>query len=223
MEKNTLGKEYARIVSKNLNHYIEEKNTDRYELADYLGVGYSTLSNWILGYNAPKMDMIQKMAEFFNIKIRDLIELPNTEKVRYNKVDLVKMPVIGTIPAGTPVEAIQYIDEDDYLYIPKERLRGGKENYFLLRIKGNSMLPKYIDGDVILFYINPMPDNGAEVAVMVNGDDATFKQIFIREDGITLHPYNSLYDDAHYSPEEVRDLPLRVLGVAKSLEYRLLS
>ena len=82
------------------------------------------------------------------------------------------------------------------------------------------MNPKYLAGDVILFFINPSPDSGSEVAAMVNGDDATFKQIFISENGVTLHPYNSLFDDMHYSIKEIRELPVRVLGVAQSLEYR---
>lgn len=199
------------------------------ELSRKTNINEANISHYLRGTYEAKQDKVFLLSKALNVSPSWLIgldvpmEKTNTEIVHYNKEDLVKMPVIGTIPAGTPIEAIQYIDEDDYLYIPKERLRGGKENYFLLRLKGNSMNPKYLDGDVILFNINPTPDSGSEVAVMVNGDDATFKQIFITENGITLHPYNLLYHDAHYSPEEVKDLPLRVLGVAKSLEYRLLS
>lgn len=223
-----LNEKLKRIFSKNLNYYLDKygysriefinKVNEKYPFADFK---YTTITDWIKGNAIPRVDKIEIIANFFGINKSNLIEEnSNTEKVMYDKKDLVKMPVIGSIPAGTPLEAIQYIDDSDCLYIPKSRLRGGQENYFLLRIQGNSMNPKYLAGDVILFFINPSPDSGSEVAAMVNGDDATFKQIFISENGVTLHPYNSLFDDMHYSIKEIRELPVRVLGVAQSLEYR---
>ena len=223
-----LNEKLKRIFSKNLNYYLDKygysriefinKVNEKYPFADFK---YTTVTDWIKGNAIPRVDKIEIIANFFGINKSNLIEEnSNTEKVMYDKKDLVKMPVIGSIPAGTPLEAIQYIDDSDCLYIPKSRLRGGQENYFLLRIQGNGMNPKYLAGDVILFFINPSPDSGSEVAAMVNGDDATFKQIFISENGVTLHPYNSLFDDMHYSIKEIRELPVRVLGVAQSLEYR---
>lgn len=188
-----------------LSQYVSGKTVPGQEKLTILAQALNVSEAWLLGYDVP-------------MEIQE--EKSNAEFVTYKKSNLVKMPIIGTIPAGTPIEAIQDIDEDNYLYIPESRLRGGKENYFLLRIKGNSMNPKYQDGDVILFNINPMPNSGTEVAVMVNGDDATFKQIFIEETGITLHPYNALFKDMSYSVEEVQELPIRVIGVVQSLEYR---
>lgn len=218
------------IFSKRLKIAMNSKNISGNELSRKSGVSPSSISDYLNGKYEAKQDNIHLISKALNVSPSWLMGLDvpmeiqeensNTEEVMYDKKDLVKMPVIGSIPAGTPLEAIQYIDDSDCLYIPKSRLRGGQENYFLLRIQGNSMNPKYLDGDVILFFINPSPDSGAEVAAMVNGDDATFKQIFISENGVTLHPYNSLFDDMHYSIEEIRELPVRVLGVAQSLEYR---
>lgn len=198
------------------------------DIAKIIGVSEPMVTKYMKGKNIPSPDKIFILSEKFNLNPSWLMgyDVPmnlsksNVEKVTYKENELIKMPVIGTIPAGTPVEAIQYIDDNDYLYVPKERLKGEISNYFLLRISGNSMNPKYQDGDVILFLINPSPDNGSEVAIMVNGDDATFKQIYIEESGIRIHPYNSMYPDTTYTAEEVRELPIRVLGVAQSLEYR---
>lgn len=212
-----------------IKHYRNENNLSLRDFASRTSLSHSYISKL---ENNPDSELTipsaKEIAKAMHMSVEELLALldgttifslqPNVEPVKYN--NLVKMPVIGSIPAGTPLEAIQYIDDSDCLYIPKSRLRGGQENYFLLRIQGNSMNPKYLDGDVILFFINPSPDSGAEVAAMVNGDDATFKQIFISENGVTLHPYNSLFDDMHYSIEEIRELPVRVLGVAQSLEYR---
>ena len=193
------------INEANISHYLKGTYEAKQDKVFLLSKALNVSPYWLMGLDVP-------------MEIQE--EKSNAEFVTYKKSNLVKMPVIGTIPAGTPIESIQYIDEDDYLYIPESRLRGGKEKYFLLRISDNSMNPKYLNGDVILFHINSMPNSRAEVAVMINGDDATFKQIFISENGVTLHPYNSLFDDMHYSIEEIRELPVRVLGVAQSLEYR---
>ncbi len=207
---------------------LQIRDMKQIELAEKLGLDRSMITKYINGENGTTNNRLDDIANILNVNPSWLMgyDVPmnlsksNVEKVTYKENDLIKMPVIGTIPAGTPIEAIQYIDDNDYLYVPKERLKGEISNYFLLRISGNSMNPKYLNGDVILFNINPSPDSGSEVAIMVNGDDATFKQIYIEESGIRIHPYNSMYPDATYTAEEVRELPIRVLGVAQSLEYR---
>lgn len=81
------------------------------------------------------------------------------------------------------------------------------------------MEDKYYDGDVILFYRNPSP-HSEQSAVMVNGDDATFKQVHLKENYIVLHPYNNRFEDKVYTKEEIEALPVKILGVAQSIEYR---
>lgn len=210
--KKSIAREYSEIVAKNLNYYISRKNIDRQELADYLGVGYSTLSNWILGYNAPKMDKVQKIAEFFNVEINDLITDKDIESI---DVELIEIPILGSIPAGTPVEAVEDIQGSQL--IPQDVLRYPEKEYFCLKISGSSMYPTYIDGDIVLFHSQYEANNGQDVCVYVNGYDATFKRLMIHEDGLELVAINPEYENKFYTMEECQELPVRVIGVAVKL------
>lgn len=59
---------------KNLIKYLNETNTTQEELAKYIGVGVSAVSNYVQGLNMPRMNKIDKICEFFKIKGTDLLE-----------------------------------------------------------------------------------------------------------------------------------------------------
>lgn len=61
-------------MSKNLKYYIEQSGKDRKELAKIWGFPYSTVTEWINGKKYPRIDRIEKMADYFGIKKSDLIE-----------------------------------------------------------------------------------------------------------------------------------------------------
>lgn len=56
---------------------------------------------------------------------------------------------------------------------------------------------------------------------MVNGNDATFKKIIKSESGITLQPLNAEYDPIFYNNEQIKELPVRIIGVAKEIRRKL--
>ena len=61
-------------MSKNLKYYVERTNKMQKEVAEDLGVAASTFTEWIKGNKYPRIDKIQKMAEYFGIEKRDLVE-----------------------------------------------------------------------------------------------------------------------------------------------------
>ena len=95
-------------------------------------------------------------------------------------------------------------------------LKGGKE-YFAVKIEGNSMEPKYLDGDVLIVLKQNTCENKQDCIVMVNGDDGTFKRVFITEEGITLQPLNPEYVSVSYTNQEVIEKPVKILGVVKEI------
>lgn len=126
-----------------------------------------------------------------------------------------RIPVLGSIPAGIPIELIQ--DIIDYEDISEDMLRGGKE-YFALKVKGNSMWPKYLDGDTIIVLKQDNCESGEDCIVMVNGNDGTFKRVIKKDTGIILEPINQQeYNSVSYSNEDIEKLPVRILGVVKEL------
>lgn len=132
----------------------------------------------------------------------------------------IRISVLGTIPAGIPVEAVE--DVLDWEEIPESWGSGGRE-YFGLRVKGDSMYPRYLEGDTVILRKQPTCDSGNDCAVLVNGDEATLKQVILRQDGsVELRPVNPAYPPRVYSPAEVERLPVHILGVVVELRRKIL-
>lgn len=62
------------IFCKNLNFYMNERDKSRREVSDAIGVSYFTFTDWVKGKNFPRMGMVAKLAQYFDISISDLIE-----------------------------------------------------------------------------------------------------------------------------------------------------
>lgn len=62
------------ILAKNLNKYIFKSGKDRSEIAKELNISYSTLTDWVNGNKYPRINNIEKLAEYFKISKSDLIE-----------------------------------------------------------------------------------------------------------------------------------------------------
>ncbi len=138
--------------------------------------------------------------------------------------DTIQIPVLGTIKAGIPIEA--QADILEYIDIPKNWLKGGKK-FYGLKISGDSMFPKYSENDIVIFeQTNDYTlANNKDCAVMVNGFDATFKNVTLNENGITLVPLNLNNQDNYlptfYNKEEIEKLPVKIIGIAREKRTRL--
>ena len=200
------------IFAKNLQYYMEINNKDRNDLARDLNLPYTTITSWCKGEFYPRIDKIQLLANYFNIQKADLVENRNTLTHTSNSAIVF---VYGTIPAGIPMECIEDIIDTEE--ISSDMLKGGKQ-YFGLKIKGNSMYPEYLDGDTIILEKVENCENGQDCVVMVNGNDGTFKRVFKNETGIILQPLNSEFQPMVYTNEQIKTLPVRIIG--KVVELR---
>ena len=209
--------------AQNLKFLRTRYNLTQEQLANKINSTRSTVNNWENEISEPNLDMIRKLTETFNIKdnivFEDLKSKYNTSFVNLEE-DTINIKVLGRIPAGIPFGAIE--DVIKYIDIPKEWTYGNKE-YFGLLIDGNSMFPKYQNGDIVIFQKceDPIKCNNKDCAVMVNGNDATFKKFIFNNNGVILQPYNSEYEIKSYSPNEVEELPIKVLGYAVQIRRDL--
>ena len=104
--------------------------------------------------------------------------------------ELVNVPVIGTVAAGTPILAEQNIE--DYLPIPAEILPN--KEVFMLKVKGNSMIEAGIyNGDKVIVAKQPNAENGDKVVALVD-DSATVKTFYKENGHFRLQPENSSMD-----------------------------
>lgn len=127
----------------------------------------------------------------------------------------VRIPVLGKVVAGIPLEAIT--DIIDYEEIPAQMAKSG--TYFALQVKGRSMEPTLHEGDVVIVRQQPEVENGEIAIVLVNGDEATVKEVKEGPDGLTLIGHNvGVYSPHFYTREQIQDLPIRIIG--KVVELR---
>ena len=104
--------------------------------------------------------------------------------------EVVNVPVIGTVAAGTPILAEQNIE--DYLPIPAEMLPN--KEVFMLKVKGNSMIEAGIyNGDKVIVAKQPDAENGDKVVALVD-DSATVKTFYKENGHFRLQPENSTMD-----------------------------
>ena len=190
----------------------EQHDMTQSELADICGVSDKAISTWENGRNIPRMGAIQKMADYFGISKSAIIENIVTP------TEVHRVPVLGKIPAGIPLAAIE--DIEGWEELTPSMTRGGKE-YFALAVKGDSMLPDYRDGDVLILRKQESCESGDDCAVIVETEDATFKRVRRSPRGITLQPLNPAYEPTIYSNEEIVSLPVRIIGVVVEVRRKI--
>lgn len=138
-------------------------------------------------------------------------EAESAEQTRehMDRADVVDIPVIGRIAAGTPILAEQNIDET--IPVPARFLPKGTS--FMLTVKGESMVEAGImDGDYILVHQQNTANNGDIVVAMVDGfeSEATVKTFYKEKGHIRLQPENQ-----YMSPIIVSDV--KILGLVKGV------
>lgn len=178
------------------------------ELAKQLFVTASSIGMYERDERTPSNEILKRYAKLFKVTTDYL--LGNNTPVQGQ--DYVRIKVYGSIPAGIPIEAIEDIsDTEDLSYLKFDK----NKEYLGLKVDGDSMFPKYIDGDTVIIEKTHDCESGTDAAVYVNGYDATLKTVIKNPNGtITLKPINPNYAPRTYCPGD--DL-VRILGVVKEI------
>lgn len=181
------------------------------ELGKIVGVQRAAVQKWESGRTQNlKRATIQKLADYFNVSPANFIDSsPGAERKG------VKIPVLGTVAAGMPIYA--YEDVIDYEEIPEEMAETGE--YFALKIKGDSMSPRILEGDVVIVKKQSDVDSGDIAIVLINREEATVKCLKKQQNGIILTAYNpDVWEPKFFSNKEIEQLPVSVIG--KVVELR---
>lgn len=173
------------------------------EIATRIGVDRSTYAKYENGQSEPNFEMTQKLASLFGVTVDFLIGNPPAAGTSG-----IWVPVLGDVAAGVPIEAVENIV--DYEEIDQALAATG--DFFGLRIKGASMAPRILEGDVVIVRKQDDAETGDTAVILINGDSATVKKIKKMPDGIQLIPTNPAYDPMYYTAAEVESLPVRIIG-----------
>ncbi len=190
------------------------------DVATSIGVAKSTIQRYEKGkIEKLKLPIIEAIASVLDVdpawiccKTNEMNSYTPSAPIRG-----VRIPVLGSVAAGIPIEAVE--DILDYEEITPELAATGE--FFALKIKGQSMEPRMLDGDVVIVRKQDDADSGDIAVVLVNGDEATVKKIRKQTDGLSLIPNNPSYDIMFFTPAQVQQLPVRIIGKVVELRGKM--
>lgn len=218
------------IFSQNLKYYMYKYNVDRNTLCDTLGLKYMTVSDWINAKTYPRIDKIEILANYFNIRKSDLVEKQTDKQIDilpvYNQLtDIRKHKVysyahqqldeqnsnlnehrsiylVGSSAAGLPLD---YGDLDaeliDLSNIPAKADKA-------IHIKGDSMEPKIANNSIIFYHEQPTLEIGEIGIFEINGSAVTCKKYYVDYESkkIVLKSINPKYEPMYFTGDQVRIL-----------------
>ena len=198
------------------------KSLSQERLADMIGTTKQAVSNYERGVRKPDIPTIEALCDIFNVSSDYLlgkedvtIRLVGNDGIK--KLDSprgVRIPVFDRVAAGIPIDAIEEVV--DWEEIPEDMAKTGE--FFGLRIKGDSMTPRIVEGDVVIVRQQPDAESGDIVIVRINGDTATCKRLVKHTHGISLISFNPAYPPICFTNEEIEQLPVVIIG--KVIENR---
>lgn len=192
----------------------KEKKLTQSDLAEVLGISRQAYSNYEAGKRQPDNETMLKLAEYYNVSVDYLLGRNENNELSNSSRKGIKIPVLGYVPAGMPIEAIE--DILDYEEITPEMARNGE--HFALKIKGDSMIPNIMDGDIVIVRVQPDVESGETAIVKINGDEATCKRVVKQRSGISIVANNPKYEPIFFTNKEIEELPVTVVG--KVVELR---
>lgn len=194
------------------------------QMADLLHVKQNTYSYWENGKINIDSASLEILAEHFKVNIDYILgktDLPiELSKLHWNDnvkpIDLYKnfnfssIPILGTIAAGNPREAIESGLYDECVYVDTREY--GDAIIFGLEISGDSMEPRICEGDIAIIRSCDWVNSGDIAAVRVNGEDTTLKEVKFEQNGMWLIGINPNFKPIYYSAKECEELPVTVIG-----------
>lgn len=179
------------------------------ELAEKLGtISDKAISSYESGRSSPDLSTLDQIAHALGVKPSYFFSAENDSASLLNAVVLDKMdmiPILGRVSAGIGIPAKE--DLEGLVY----KLSNAD---FALRVKGDSMTPRYPENALVFVKREEQINNGDDVVIIINGDDAVVKTIEIFDEGIMLRSYNMEYRP-QFIPKAKFESECKIVGVVK--------
>lgn len=174
----------------------KESGLTQQDIANVVFVDKTTVSKWELGANYPNQNVQTALADFFKVSVDYLLGRTDIRNANITPPSeaVIDMPIIGSVRGGMDGNVFQE-ETGETRPIATSALHGRPDEYFLLRVRGDSMYPDIMDGDCVLVKKTESVESGSMAVVLYDGDYATVK--FVRyvegEDWVDLISNNPQY------------------------------
>ena len=202
-----------KIFAENLNYYMNINNKTRVDVCRDLDIPYSTFTDWCNANIYPRIDKIEILANYFDIKKSDLVE--RREKVDKLGNPVKEVPLLGTVKAG-----YDYLAQENWIGtidVDASLVKDGGE-YFALKVHGDSMSPVLVENDIVIVKKQDDFETGDIVVAIINGDEATIKKGKKTDNSILLQPLNNNYEPLIFTNDEMKTIPVKIIGIVKQLK-----
>ena len=200
---------------------LSESEFDQKYFAEQIGVKPQTISDWKAGRNKSYTKLIDKIAEFFGVTVDYIL---GKSPVRHGGMEifsnderLVKLPIIGEVAAGYNALA-----EENHIGVEKisaDAISDGYE-YAWLKVKGDSMSPLILNGDLVLIRLQEEVDSGDIAVVIVDEENGVIKRVKYGTKKVTLISENAdEYPPRVFQGKDVNRV--RIWGKAVDLRRKL--
>ena len=191
----------------------QDNNMTQDELAKKIDTSRSNIANYENGKNMPSVDILEKLSKLFDCTTDYLLGKSDN---RNSDVPISKIPILGTVKAGYDWLAEENIV--DYITL-KENIPNVNE-YYALRITGDSMLPLLAEGDLVIVHDQDDVESGQTAVVLINGEEATVKKVVKTNEGIELHAMNPYYPVKKFTFEDMQKIPVKIIGRVKEAKIK---
>ena len=209
-------------ISSRIQQAMDIRGLKQTDLVERTKISKGSLSSYVSGRYAPKQNNIYLLAKALNVNVEWLMgaDIPMTyfkEAGSSEHNSAVRIPVLGRVAAGIPINAIE--ETIDWEEIPAEM--AGSDEYFGLRIKGDSMSPRIMDGDTVIVRRQDDADTGDIVIAIVNGNDGVCKRLRKTDSGIMLISLNPAYDPMVFDHSDIDTIPVNIIGRVVELRGKM--
>ena len=142
-------------------------------------------------------------------------QLKNIGTMYVSNTSLVRLPILGKIKAE-----YDYMSQENwvgYADVEKAIIQDGCE-YFALKIVEDSMSPLLIENDIIIVQKQDDFESGDIVVATINGDEAIIRKGKKSDNNILLQPLNSTYEPLIFTYDEMKKIPVEIIGIVKQLK-----
>lgn len=184
---------YSKNAVKRIQELVKQKGISVHRFEMECGLSNATVQGWIKYNNVPSAESLRKVADYFGVTVDYLLGV--RQEADFDTEAVVWFDELGVVRAGYG-GSVNEIPTGKKICIPTSMLKGHeKSEYFTLRVSGNSMYPRLLEGDTILCLRCDSVDNGDFAVVLYDGDEATVKKVVYTqgEDWLELVPCNPEY------------------------------